>query len=286
LDHHYELDRTRGELRFGDGLNGRVPEQGAQIVARYWHAGGASGNIAQNQIHILTTAIPYIDRVTNPARAYGGSDAEPIEELRARAPALLRAAERAVTRQDYEQLVLRDPTIARARCVGPVQPGDFVRLLVIPYVAGEPEELELQQLVPDIQLMQRVLPYLEERRVLGTRFSLEPAYYMGIRVLARILSTDVDDDAVVRRAERALSTYLHPFLGGRDGRGWPFGRPVIAGELFGVLLDVAGVDIVDTVLLSPFNVVTGEVGEPVASVELDANCLVLPGRHQIQIMSK
>jgi hypothetical protein len=43
--------------------------------------------------------------------------------------------------------------------------------------------------------------------------------------------------------------FLHPLKGGRDGKGWPFGRAVYRVDLYHVIEDVPGVDFVDRVRL-------------------------------------
>ena len=66
-DLHYVLDRTSGEIRFGDGLNGDIPVANAanpdgNIVARqYRFGGGKKGNVPAKAIKTLTSSIDGID---------------------------------------------------------------------------------------------------------------------------------------------------------------------------------------------------------------------------------
>ena len=66
-DLHYMLNRTTGEIRFGDGRNGNIPVANAanpegNIVAReYRFGGGKQGNVAAGAIKTLTTSIDGID---------------------------------------------------------------------------------------------------------------------------------------------------------------------------------------------------------------------------------
>jgi predicted phage baseplate assembly protein len=59
-------------------------------------------------------AAPHITRVRNPLPARGGVDAEAMEEVRQRAPAAFRVQERAVTTDDYAEVIERDPGIQSA----------------------------------------------------------------------------------------------------------------------------------------------------------------------------
>ena len=66
-DLHYVLDRTSGEIRFGDGLNGDIPVANAanpegNIVARqYRFGGGKKGNVPAKAIKTLTSSIDGMD---------------------------------------------------------------------------------------------------------------------------------------------------------------------------------------------------------------------------------
>jgi predicted phage baseplate assembly protein len=45
----YELDAGRGEVTFGNGVNGRVPPAGAQVLASYAVCDGEEGRVARNR---------------------------------------------------------------------------------------------------------------------------------------------------------------------------------------------------------------------------------------------
>ena len=44
-DRHYTIDRATGEIRFGDGIRGKIPPDGSEIEATYRCGSGASGNL-------------------------------------------------------------------------------------------------------------------------------------------------------------------------------------------------------------------------------------------------
>jgi hypothetical protein len=273
-DRHYELDRNTGEVLFGDGTHGAIPPEDAEITIDYLTGGGTAGNVAAGAIGVLREAIPHVARVHNRWPANGGTDAEPVEEARTRAPALLRAGWRAVSADDFERLtVLASPRVARVRCVA--EPG-VARVVVVPHPDGEQESFA--SMLPGDPVFDEVVEYLDERRAVGVRLVVEPPEYQGVRVEATITRSDGDEpgEVVYARAAAALRTYLHPVRGGRDGKGWRYGRPVVAGELFGVLLDVPGVELVDKVHLYPWDPVTDESGERTDRVDLAPNGLCWP----------
>ena len=50
-----------------------------------------------------------------------------------------------------------------------------------------------------------------------------------------------------RDVVRALRRFLHPIVGGRDGKGWKFGRSVLKVDIFHIVENVEGVDFVDNI---------------------------------------
>ena len=108
LDRHYVLDHIRGEIGFGDSRHGMIPPVGVgnMVATTYRTGGGSSGNRPPGTINSLKTTIPYVERVINFEAAVGGVDAEEESQIPVRGPAFLRHRERAVTREDYEDLAM------------------------------------------------------------------------------------------------------------------------------------------------------------------------------------
>ncbi|MDZ4721865.1 MAG: hypothetical protein SH847_25675, partial [Roseiflexaceae bacterium] len=98
----------RAQIRFGDGLHGRLPIAGETFQASYRIGNGQRGNIGRQTI---TSIAPNADSfaqlsgrvvaVTNPLPAQGGIDPEPIEQVRLYAPRAAHTQERCVVEQDY-----------------------------------------------------------------------------------------------------------------------------------------------------------------------------------------
>jgi hypothetical protein len=275
-DRHYELDRDTGEVLFGDGTHGAIPPEDAEITIDYLTGGGAAGNVAAGAIVVLREAIAHVARVHNRWPATGGMDAEAVEDVRMRAPALLHSGWRAVSADDFERLAgLASQRVARASCLA--EPG-VARVVVVPHPEGVGDDESFASMLPGDPVFDEVVEFLDERRAVGVRLVVEPPEYQGVRVVATLTRADDEEPAelVHERAATAIRTYLHPVRGGRDGQGWPFGRPVVAGELFGVLLDVPGVELVDEVNLYPWDPVTDQAGEKTERVELKPNGLCWP----------
>ncbi|MFC8763908.1 putative baseplate assembly protein [Streptomyces sp. NPDC057193] len=299
-DRHVTLDATTGEIAFGpcvrqpDGTLrqfGAVPPKGAAIRAvRYGTGGGRAGNVARSTITVLRSSIPYIARVENREAARGGVDGETVEEAKSRAPVSLRAQERAVTARDYEELAHRAaPEAARISCLAAdaAEAGEnAVRVLVVPQaVPDRGGRLRFEQLVPGEELLSRVTGFLDERRPLGTRLAVGPPFYQGVTVVATLHSFRAAEAERVRaEALDVLYAYLDPLRGGAHGEGWPFGRPLRAGEVFAALQRVPGVELVDEVLLHPADPLTGRRGETTDRIELSPSALLFPFDHRVRVI--
>jgi predicted phage baseplate assembly protein len=299
-DRHYRLEPVSGEVELGPAVRqpdgtvrqyGAVPPPGAHLsITAYRVGGGHAGNVARGVVRVLKSSVPYVSRVESRHAASGGADGETMTNARIRGPLELRAGGRAVTADDFEALA-RDvaPDAARVRCLPASDdrsgPGG-VRLLVVPrVVTDELGRMSYDEVArPSLELVGRIGGHLDQRRLVGTRLVVEPPAYLGVTVVARVSAEPgrVADD-VQQAALRALYEYLSPLTGGPAGDGWPFGRPVHAFDVSGVLTRVPGVSLVDDLLLFPADPATGAREQPVARVDLPPYALVYSFQHQVRV---
>jgi predicted phage baseplate assembly protein len=297
-DRHVVLEQRTGELVFGPVVRepeggvrqlGRVPQAGAAVrVREYRTGGGAHGNVGPGTLVVLTTSLPYVSEVVNRRAAAGGRDAEDVEEAKARGPVVLRHRGRAVTAEDFEHLArAAAPEVARVRAVpaGDGADAGAVRVLVVPAVPPR-GRLEFGQLVPDPLTLQRIADALDGVRLLTTRVVVEPPSYQGVTVVARVRAAARHQPRVVEAAvHAALERWFSPVSGGPDGKGWPFGRTVHVGEVYGLLQAVEGVDLVEDTRLYAADPVSGARGDAAQRIELDGNALVFSFEHQVRVLA-
>ncbi len=245
---HYTLDYVTGVIQFGDGRRGMVPPEGKNNIVSpsYRIGGGAMGNVNTGTLTSLGRALAYIENVVNPLPASGGADRETIDEAKARAPYTIKSRDRAVTSEDYEMLALRaSTTLARARCVPDRSNRGHVTLALVPKgdVRGDAMSTRL---VPSNEVLRYVKRYLDERKLVGTVLNVvRPRYKdMSIKVVL-IRRTVGTSDRLRKDIEVKMRRYLHSLIGGRDGKGWEFGRPVLKTELVHLAEEVPGVEGVD-----------------------------------------
>ena len=117
-------------VNFGDGVAGVIPTIYSEIRVLYTVGGGNVGNISSALVNNLeyvpgltesqTTALQSSITVTNTDVGTGGSDPESNDQIRVSAPATLRAANRAVTLKDYQDLALSVTGIGKANATASV----------------------------------------------------------------------------------------------------------------------------------------------------------------------
>jgi hypothetical protein len=279
----YTLDPDRGEVVFGNGVRGRIPPAGAEVVAvAYRYGGGTAGNLPAGALSELRSAVPGVDSVTNPRPSAGGSVRESLEDLKREAPALLRRQERAVTAEDYASLAREVGGVADAVALPlahPDHPGvdvpGTVSVVVVADTGDDPP-------APTAELLAGVGRHLEPRRMLTTELYLRPPTFHRVAVTASLTARPyAAPGAVVRTAVVALQAFLAPVRRDPDGsRHADFGQSFYPTELYRVLLADPNVVAVTRLELT----VDGRPHEDIsAPVQLPPEGLLSGGDHAITV---
>jgi predicted phage baseplate assembly protein len=287
-DLHYMLNRTTGEIRFGDGRNGNIPvanpanPEGNIVAREYRFGGGKQGNVAAGAIKTLTTSIEGIDDngIANLLPADSGRDEETLDEAKKRAPHALRSRSRAVTAEDFELLAMEASSIKRAKAL-PLYHPDFpgvkvpgvVTIIVVPDGDGPSP-------TPSEGTLRSVCAYLDQRRLLTTELYVVKPTYQRVQIRAEIIVNDDADLAEVQEnLEQSLLDYFHPLKGGEDGLGWPFGGTIYFSRVNQRCFTIPGVQSVATLLI----VLDGEEMPACTDVIINEAGLLFATEHQIQV---
>ena len=163
-------DDGRLALRFGDGTHGAPPPAGGELRVSYRVGNGSAGNVGAEAISHLVlcgTAAAGVELVRNPMAAAGGTDPEPLSDVRQLAPlAPHRTLLRAITADDYAALAGQVNGVARAAAdIRWAGSGEEVHVAIEP-AGGE---------VPSDALITSVTHALEPYRRIGHGLVVVPA---------------------------------------------------------------------------------------------------------------
>ncbi|QLE70516.1 hypothetical protein FGW37_01875 [Streptomyces rectiverticillatus] len=115
----------------------------------------------------------------------------------------------------------------------------LLHVLLVPRTDADPEQKPAAgEFDIPADVLARVSAVVDASRLLGERLGVGPPRYhsFGVTATVRPWSSTQDDEARARQAaERALRRFFHPTAGVPDGRGWPWGRRVHAGDVFTAL---------------------------------------------------
>ena len=112
-----EINAENGvTIKFGHESIVKIPRKNQQFKILYRIGGGKNTNVVANALNITKTYIVDNQRIsiimTNPYQAFGGEDAQDLDQLKLTAPLELRTANKTVTREDYITHLLKNTTIS------------------------------------------------------------------------------------------------------------------------------------------------------------------------------
>jgi hypothetical protein len=176
-------DEGTGTLRFGDGDLGMAPEAGAEFRVGYRVGNGIAGNVGAEAIAYIVTpsrlsGAGVVPR--NPLAAAGGTEPEPVAQVKLFAPdAFRRTLARAITADDYGALAgeMNRRRLQRAAAVLRWT-GSWYEALV----AVDPKGME----DASPALLDEVTSSLEPFRRIGHDLVVAPARYVPLDVELRI----------------------------------------------------------------------------------------------------
>ena len=171
-------DNGLAHLRFGDGVCGRQPDAGTDFLASYRIGNGAAGNVGADRITKIafrTTSVEGLAlSLRNPLAAQGGTDPEPVAEVKLFAPGAFQTVlKRAVTAADYAAIAGRNPDLQQANAA--------LRWTGSWYeaqVAVDPLDSE----TPDDSLLRRIAGHLHHFRRIGQDLAVDAAQYVPLQI--------------------------------------------------------------------------------------------------------
>lgn len=246
----------RSQLRFGDDVMGRQPSGGAQLKATYRIGNGPAGNVGAEAIgHLVTKATGFLS-VRNPMPAEGGTDPEPIEQVRLYAPQAFRVQERAVSAADYAEVAQRHPEVVKAAATVHWTGSWHTMFLNIDRRGGRPV---------DDTFKRDLSNWLERFRLAGSDVEIEGPKYVPLGIALTVCVATGYFEADVKAA--LLDAFSNRDLpDGRRGFFHPdnftFGQTLYLSAVVAAAMSVPGVMWVDTDDIPPKPNRFGRFGQP------------------------
>lgn len=229
-------------LRFGDGVYGLDPQDGSHVFVRYRIGVGSNGNVgADSLVHVINPGtfvnFPTLIAVRNPLAAWGGTDPQPIEQVKLLAPAAFQAVQyRAVTEPDYAHAAELWPEVEHA-----VATFEWTGSWYTVFITVDP--VGRNDLPADMK--QRVLQWITSYTQAGYDLEINAPIYVALDIVVDICVAPYNFRGDVEEAVlNALSNRILP--DGSRGFFYPdnfsFGQPLYLSQLYAAIGAVAGVD--------------------------------------------
>ena len=218
----FRFNGITGEIKFGDGVYGKVPSVGAEILVKnYATTAGKKGNLPAKKITVLQEPVNYVDSVENIDACIDGHDGDSIDELKRFAPSVLKTMQRAVSVEDYEHLSRQYSTfIKKAKCI--VQNGEIIILVLNQNV------LEDRGFIKP-SFLRELQSHLEELSMITVKPKVQGVAVSNLKVKMKIKYSDEENRPIRSVLEQELlsriKAYFNP-LTGLKGDGYPMGRRI------------------------------------------------------------
>lgn len=241
-DQQYELDAAAGQVTFGNGVNGRIPPLGAQVLVTYAVSDGDAGVVARNrkwQIAGFTGVFG-----VNPDPVAGGALPLDGTEQRRRARQRSRTDRALVTAKDIEQAALALPLVevARAWVPEPYPHGPRTGVVTLVAVRSRPAGIEPDSSPETARWLEAVRSRLVPRMPLGSRLVVVAPRYVDFSIQA-VLEADLGRNPadVTKEVEKTLRTRLALVAGAGDVSPRQPGVPVTNRDIRAWLRAIDGV---------------------------------------------
>jgi predicted phage baseplate assembly protein len=271
-------DDGRAHLRFGDSNLGQIPDAGTAFRANYRTGNGTAGNVGAESIRyiVLKETLSGVNlQPRNPLAASGGTDPEPVAEVKLFAPNAFRdVLERAITVDDYATLAADNARRLEERadrCSQPFRGLQSAKAVLrwngswyTALVALDP--LGTEQSSPG--LIHEVTKYLEPYRRVGHDLLVAQAEYVAldlaltICVLPGYLRAHVESALLNVFSNRVLSNggkgFFHP-------DNLSFGEGIFTSTIIAAAQAVAGVQNVTVTRLERWELIDASANQTEAA---------------------
>jgi len=223
----YVLDRLANELVFGDGVHTYIPRVLDDVALRFSVrcCSGQAGNVGVGAISEAASMLDYIGSITNPVKAYGGSNIETLENALERGASILSSRNRLVSAADFKRAILSySDSIDQVSVISGLTIDGHEDLSQITFV------LLMKDFREGSFAFHRIIGGLKDELLSHSELTLVPdklsivePIYVDISVSVWVEVVSMDDSFEIQGLLReCLEDYLNP-VGYGTGKGWKIG---------------------------------------------------------------
>lgn len=223
----YMIDRMNNEIIFGDGVHTDIPRVMDDVAFRATVrcCNGQAGNVEEGMIVDSVSQLTYIGEITNPVKAFGGSNIEDLDSALERGANILRTRKRLVSLDDYARAISTySDNIDQVKCVtGRLKDGSFDdKALSFAVLLKDYQEGAFSFHGLSGQLRKHLLQNCELTIAEDDIHIVEPIF-VEVSVELWVESVELDDSFEIQNVlQECLTQYLDP-LQSEDSDGWKIG---------------------------------------------------------------
>lgn len=246
LENPNDFRSFKATYRIGSGIKGNI---GSCSISRILDETGRYGGING------------ITGMTNPMPASGGRDPESIESVRQHAPQAFRQQERAVTEQDYADVLKRHPQVQHAVAIKRWTGSWYTMFVTVDRLGG----LEV-----DSKFEEKIAGFLEEYRLAGYDLEINPPRFVPLKISLDVCIKKGYFEGEVRELlTKAFSNRIN--ADGSKGFFHPdnftFAQPLYLSRIYEAAMQVEGVSSVEVKVFQRWaKISAGELDAGVISV--------------------
>lgn len=239
------------EIVFGNGINGRIPNAGQDIIVNYRKGVGVRGNVAVNAITQIQNSPSQYIFVSSSTAGTGGANVESLESLRANIPNSFATQDRAVSLNDYKNLVLNIAGVAKGTAS---YSSGTVTIYAAPFTQNY-LNYSGAALSVNSDLQDAIVAYYEPRQMIGA--SVTAASAISLTAVNVTATVNVLPGYVASKVSTSVSAALDTLF---EFDNVFFNQTLSKGEIYRKIMAVPGVDYVSVTLPNTETVTSGEYG--------------------------
>ncbi|MCR5425823.1 MAG: hypothetical protein K6E81_03230 [Lachnospiraceae bacterium] len=284
----YILDRMDNRILFGDGIHQDIPRVIDDVAFRVQlsTSNGADGNVEVGRISSVTGEALFLDTISNPIRAFGGSNMETVPEALERGANILYSRNRLVSLEDYTRTILSySGNIHRVNAV----------LGQTPDGKGSESDMSFVILMKDFldgsysfhMIAQNLKDYILERcelMISPDNIHIVEPIFVSLSVSVWMETNNLEETFEVQsKVREAMVDFLNPI--GENGRGgWDIGVMPKRSQIMLRLNTLKGsASIKKLTLVASYTDYSGYHETDLESLEVSPFMVVRSGKHAIHV---